>query len=155
MSKIFSSLVFAHLRESILRFQNLIVQCPPIPLSVLGDDGINQCLSYCQGGRSWQPFGEGKNSHTNFRQARIYYFASNAPFLRVIANFLILLRISCNVYHVIVHLLSKNTILDPKKHFFCPKISQKCVATNLNIATKQRMLGLKILVDREESSCES
>ena len=41
MSKILSSLAFAHLRESILRFQNLIVQGPPIPLSVLGDDGIN------------------------------------------------------------------------------------------------------------------
>ena len=27
-----------------------------------------------QGGRSWQPFGEGKYGHKNFRQARIYYF---------------------------------------------------------------------------------
>ena len=27
-----------------------------------------------QGGRSWLPFGEGKNCHTNFRQAHIYNF---------------------------------------------------------------------------------
>ena len=27
-----------------------------------------------QGGRSWQPFGEGKNGHKSFRQARICYF---------------------------------------------------------------------------------
>ena len=27
-----------------------------------------------QGGRSWQPFLEGKNGHENFRQAHIYYF---------------------------------------------------------------------------------
>ena len=27
-----------------------------------------------QGGRTWQPFVEGKNGHKNFRQARIYNF---------------------------------------------------------------------------------
>ena len=27
-----------------------------------------------QGGRKWQPFGEGKNGYKNFRQVRIYYF---------------------------------------------------------------------------------
>ena len=27
-----------------------------------------------QGGRSWQPFGEGINAHQNFRQPRICYF---------------------------------------------------------------------------------
>ena len=27
-----------------------------------------------QGGRSWQPFGQGKNGHQNFRQMRIYFF---------------------------------------------------------------------------------
>ena len=36
-----------------------------------------------QGGRSWQPFGEGKNGHTNLSQARIYYFRVNASFLRL------------------------------------------------------------------------
>ena len=27
-----------------------------------------------QGGRSWQPFDQGKNGHKNFRQTRIYFF---------------------------------------------------------------------------------
>ena len=39
-----------------------------------------------QGGRSWQHFGERKNDHKNFRQTRVYYFATTALFLRVIAN---------------------------------------------------------------------
>ena len=39
-----------------------------------------------QDGRSWQPFGEGKNGLKNFCQARIYFFATNASFLRVIAS---------------------------------------------------------------------
>ena len=30
-----------------------------------------------QGGRSWQPFGEGKDAHKNFGQVRICYFAHN------------------------------------------------------------------------------
>ena len=33
--------------------------------------------SESQGGRSWQPFGEGKNGHKNFRQARIFFFFCN------------------------------------------------------------------------------
>ena len=40
-----------------------------------------------QGGRGWQPFGEGKNGHKIFRQTCIYYFVTNALFLRCIANF--------------------------------------------------------------------
>ena len=36
-------------------------------------------------------------------------FVTNASFLRVIANFQILVSMICNIYHVIVHLL-------PKKH---------------------------------------
>ena len=39
-----------------------------------------------QGGKFWQPFGEGKKGHKNFRQARIYLFrdkcvvfAQNSP----------------------------------------------------------------------------
>ena len=29
-----------------------------------------------QGGRSWQPFGESKNGHKNFRQVRIYFICN-------------------------------------------------------------------------------
>ena len=52
-----------------------------------------------QGGRSWHPFGEGKNDHKNVRQACIYFF-----------------RDKCVVY-------ARNY----KLHFFCPKISKNCV----------------------------
>ena len=39
-----------------------------------------------QGGRSWQPFGEGKNGRTNFVKRVFTIFATNALFLRVITN---------------------------------------------------------------------
>ena len=35
---------------------------------------ISACYAQSQGSRSWQPFGEGKNGHTNFSVARICYF---------------------------------------------------------------------------------
>ena len=57
-------------------------------------------ILYESGWQSWQPFGEGKNSPTNFRQARNYYFTTNASFLREVANLLIQFSIIC------------------KKHFF-------------------------------------
>ena len=31
-------------------------------------------IANCQGGRSWQAFGKGKNNHEFFHQTRIYYF---------------------------------------------------------------------------------
>ena len=48
-------------------------------------------------------------------------FATNASFLRVIANLQILLSKLCNTYHVIVHLLPKKYCLWPKKALFLPK----------------------------------
>ena len=42
-----------------------------------------------QGGKSWQPFGEGKNGHKSFCHTRIYFFATNASFLRVITKGLV------------------------------------------------------------------
>ena len=77
-----------------------------------------------QGGRSWQPFREGKDGHKNFLQARIYYFREGPSFLRVLAILQIQLSIICNVYHVIVHFLPKNTIFDQNSTFF-HKVSQK------------------------------
>ena len=38
-----------------------------------------------QGGRSWQPFGEGKNSHKSFLR-RVFAIFTFALFLRIIAN---------------------------------------------------------------------
>ena len=58
---------------------------------------------------------------TNIRY--VYYFVTNALFLRCIANFT---QLICNKYHVIV----------PKKHCFCPKKALFCPQTNLNIADK-------------------
>ena len=40
-----------------------------------------------QGGRSWQPFVEGKKGHENFRQARIYYFGDKCILLAHNPNF--------------------------------------------------------------------
>ena len=90
-----------------------------------------------QGGSSWQPFGEGKNGHhKNFRQARIYYFREVPSFLRLFAILQIQLSIICNVYHVNLHFLPKNTIFDPKKTLFCPFPLSAWIATNLNLGKK-------------------
>ena len=40
-----------------------------------------------QGGRSWQPFGEGKNGHTSFRQARFCYFCDKCVVFERICKF--------------------------------------------------------------------
>ena len=39
-----------------------------------------------QGGRSWQPFGEGKNGRKTFANRVFTFFATNASFLRVLTN---------------------------------------------------------------------
>ena len=39
-----------------------------------------------QGGRSWQPFGERRNGHTNFCHAHICYFHDKCVVLHMIAN---------------------------------------------------------------------
>ena len=46
----------------------------------------------------------------------ITIFATNASLLRVIANLQIQLS-----------KISRNSVFDQKRHFFCPKISKKCV----------------------------
>ena len=61
---------------------------------------LSRCGGGGQGGKTWQPFVGSKNGNENFRQARVRkndsfdaiivniftIFASNASFLRVIAN---------------------------------------------------------------------
>ena len=56
-----------------------------------------------------------KTGYTNFRQVRNCYsrdkcvvFARNCKFA----------HLTQDTYHVIVHFLPKNTVFDPKKHFF-------------------------------------
>ena len=46
----------------------------------------NNKSSRIQGGRSWQQFGEGKNDQKTFVKRVLTIFATNALFLRVIAN---------------------------------------------------------------------
>ena len=54
--------------------------------------------SESQGGRCWQPFGEGKHGHKIFVRRIFPIFATNLTFLRIIANFQILFSIVCNIY---------------------------------------------------------
>ena len=63
-------------------------------------------------------------------------FATNALFLRVIANLQIYFSILCNIFHVILHFL-------PKKYCFDPMSSKKCVSRD---KYQYRKLGLKIFV---------
>ena len=66
-----------------------------------------------QGGRSWLPFGEGKNCHTNFRQAHIYYFRDKC----------VVFASNCKFAHLqyIPYISAKSA---QKKHTFCPKIKK-------------------------------
>ena len=50
--------------------------------------------------------------------------ATNASFLRGIANLQIQFSIICNMYHVIGHFLPKKQCFAPKEHFFCPESSK-------------------------------
>ena len=73
------------------------------------------CRNMIQGSRSWQPFGEGKNGHKSFRQARICYFRDkcivyvcNCKFANSTQyNITALTAVICNIYHVVVHFLPK------------------------------------------------
>ena len=67
--------------------------------------------SESQGGRCWQPFGEGKHGHKIFVRRIFPIFATNLTFLRIIANFQISFSMIFNAKHGIVHFL-------PKKHCF-------------------------------------
>ena len=90
-----------------------------------------------QGCRSWQPFGEGKNGHTNFRQARSYYFRDKCI---VFANLLMLLSIIWNIYHVIVYFL-------PRKHCFWPKrclFAQRIPKINFHLSPNFSAKALRV-----------
>ena len=66
-------------------------------------------FSLTQGGRSWQPFGEGKNGHEDFCQARKCKFANSTQYN--------MQYIQCNSA-----LLSQETLfLTQKRHFFAQR----------------------------------
>ena len=84
-----------------------------------------QLTIHTQGGRTWQPFVGRKNGNENFRQARIYnfcvkcvVFARNRKFAK---------STQWNMQYIPCTSCPRNTVFDPKRHFFCPKISKKCV----------------------------
>ena len=76
-------------------------------------------LPSSQGCRSWQPFGEGKNGHQIFPQARIYYFhdkcvvfARNCKFANLNQQY-----IPCNS----AHLAQETQFLTQKGTFFAQR----------------------------------
>ena len=92
-----------------------------------------------QGGRSWQPFVEGKNGHENYRQARIYYFrdkcevfARNHKFANL-TQYNMQYRVFHNsftfnsfsetpcIYYVIMHFLTQKHYFWPKKALFAQR----------------------------------
>ena len=81
-----------------------------------------------QGGRSWQPFGEGKNGHTNFWQTRIYYFATNALFFLRNCKFAYLTQYNMQYIPCKSALLAKEALFLSKKALFMPKdLQKKCI----------------------------
>ena len=72
-----------------------------------------------QGGRSWQPFGKGKNGHGNSRQTRICYFHDKCVVFARYYKFANLNQY--NVQHILCDsaLHAQETLfLTPKKRFF-------------------------------------
>merc|ERR1712012_1197502 len=99
------------------------------------------------GGRSWQPFSDSNNCHTNFRLSRVRYFsdkciifAHNCKLTNLIQC--IMQNISCNsALHE-----QKNTVVDPKISFL-PKIIKKVrKSRQILIAQQKSLLGIKIFV---------
>ena len=77
------------------------------------------------GGRSWQPFGEGKNAHTNFRQACICYF--HDKYVVFVRNFNFANLIQCNMQHTPYNdsLLAQETLLLSPKGTLLHQVFQK------------------------------
>ena len=79
-----------------------------------------------QGGRSWPPFGEGKNGHKSFRQARICYFRDKCVVFA--CNCKIANLIQYNMQYVPCYtsaLLAQKTLFLTQKSIFLPKVFQK------------------------------
>ena len=100
-----------------------------------------------QGGRSWPPFGEGKNGHKSFRQARICYFRDKCVVFARNCKFASWIHYDMQyIPYLIVHFLPKKHCFWPQKPFSWPKSSKKCVNHDDNFDKKAYMLGLKMFV---------
>ena len=78
-----------------------------------------------QGSRSWQPFGEGKNGHRNFRQVRIYYFRDKCVVFARNSKFENLTQYNMQYIPCNSALLSQKTLFLTQKGTFLPKDLQK------------------------------
>ena len=99
---------------------------------------IKFSVTMSQGGRSWQPFSEGKNGHKNSRQSRICYFRDKCVVFARYHKFANLTPY--NVQHIpcdsALH-AQEALFLTPNKHFFRTRISKNFVNhKKLNITTK-------------------
>ena len=99
---------------SLIDFIDTLFQCGFHAFqNITCDTAIWDINDIVQGGRSWQPFGECKNGHKIFCQARSCYFCKKCVVFALNCNLPIEFSSLYNIYHVIVHSL-------PKKHCFCP-----------------------------------
>ena len=87
------------------------------------DSNMKTLLQLRQGGRSWQPFGEGENGHTKFRQQRICYLRDKCFFARN-CKFASLLEYNMQ-YNPCNSELLKNTVFFPPKKLVLPELFQK------------------------------
>ena len=80
-----------------------------------------------QGSRSWQPFGEGKNGHRNFRQVRIYYFRDKYVVFARNRKFANLTQYDMQYLPCNSAFLAQERLFLTKKAPFCPKISKNTI----------------------------
>ena len=99
-----------------------------------------QCIC-SQGGRSWQPSGEGKNGHKKFSQSRISYlrdkcvvFASNCKFANLIQY--IMQYIPCNSDH-----LARETLFLPKVFQKVRKSRRNSVCQGSRFSSESKLFG--------------
>ena len=79
---------------------------------------IIRIMAERQGGRSWQPFVEGKIAHKNFRQARICYFHDRCAILARNCKFANLIQYNMQYVPCNSALFTQETLFDQKEHFF-------------------------------------
>ena len=110
------------------------VQCP----HSFSRTCLAQEFGLVQGGRSWQPFSEGKNAHKSFRLAYICYFRDKCVVFARNCKFANSILMICNIYNKIVHLLPKKHCVWPKSPFLGQSLPKSVwIATNLNIVRKK------------------
>ena len=90
---------------------------------------------FIQGGRSWQPFDEGKNGHKKIRQARIYLFRDKCVVFARNCKFASLTQynISCNSAF-----LAQETLFLTQKSTFWPKEFQKVHKSRQILISRQK-----------------